>query len=104
MEAATKKPVSRTDWIHDTFPALICKAFAVSRIDVESNRCRKGSCRKFCPPDIAGILCAVNGFLIEPMIAGAAMALRPVSVTVNSLRLKQQRSEHEKSKHDQNES
>ena len=39
-------------------------------------------------PIAAGILFPVNGFLINPMIAGAAMALSSVSVVSNSLRLK----------------
>ncbi|MBI5008931.1 MAG: cadmium-translocating P-type ATPase [Bacteroidia bacterium] len=39
-------------------------------------------------PLAAGVLFPVNGFLINPMIAGAAMALSSVSVVSNSLRLK----------------
>jgi P-type Cu2+ transporter len=39
-------------------------------------------------PIAAGLLYPINGFMLNPMLAGAAMALSSVSVVLNSLRLK----------------
>jgi Cu2+-exporting ATPase len=39
-------------------------------------------------PVAAGVLYPVNGFMLNPMIAGALMALSSVSVVSNSLRLR----------------
>ncbi len=44
-----------------------------------------------CLPIAAGILYPLNGFLLDPMLAGAAMAMSSVSVVSNSIRLKWQR-------------
>jgi Cu2+-exporting ATPase len=71
--------------------AIIPKAFHLSKLTV--NGIRQNLFWAFIYnligiPIAAGVLYPINGFLLDPMIAGAAMAFSSVSVVLNSLRLK----------------
>jgi len=71
--------------------AVIPKAFHLSKLTV--NGIRQNLFWAFIYnligiPIAAGVLYPINGFLLDPMIAGAAMAFSSVSVVLNSLRLK----------------
>ena len=72
-------------------PGLVAKAFKLSHLTV------RGICQNLFwafiynvvgIPIAAGVLYPFNGFLLDPMIAGAAMAFSSVSVVMNSLLLK----------------
>ncbi|MCC5944768.1 MAG: copper-translocating P-type ATPase [Bernardetiaceae bacterium] len=70
---------------------LIAKAFSLSRQTIKG--LRQNLFWAFIYnligiPIAAGVLYPINGFLLDPMIAGAAMALSSVSVVLNSLRLR----------------
>jgi Cu2+-exporting ATPase len=72
-------------------PALLPKAFRLSHDTVRG--IRQNLFWAFIYniigiPIAAGLLYPVNGFLLDPMVAGAAMAFSSVSVVTNSLRLK----------------
>ena len=72
-------------------PALLAKAFRLSHDTIKG--IRQNLFWAFIYnvigiPIAAGLLYPVNGFLLDPMIAGAAMAFSSVSVVSNSLRLK----------------
>jgi Cu2+-exporting ATPase len=72
-------------------PGLLAKAFTLSHDTVRG--IRQNLFWAFIyniigMPIAAGVLYPFNGFLLDPMIAGAAMAFSSVSVVTNSLRLK----------------
>ena len=72
-------------------PGLLAKAFTLSHDTVRG--IRQNLFWAFIYniigiPIAAGVLYPFNGFLLDPMIAGAAMAFSSVSVVTNSLRLK----------------
>ena len=72
-------------------PGLLAKAFTLSHDTVRG--IRQNLFWAFIYniigiPIAAGVLYPINGFLLDPMIAGAAMAFSSVSVVTNSLRLK----------------
>ena len=72
-------------------PGLLAKAFTLSHDTVRG--IRQNLFWAFIYniigiPIAAGVLYPFNGFLLDPMIAGAAMAISSVSVVTNSLRLK----------------
>lgn len=70
---------------------LLTKAFKISSITVKG--IRQNLFWAFIYnligiPIAAGVLYPINGFLLDPMIAGIAMAFSSVSVVLNSLRIK----------------
>ena len=72
-------------------PGLVAKAFKLSHMTVRG--IRQNLFWAFIYnvvgiPIAAGVLYPFNGFLLDPMIAGAAMAFSSVSVVMNSLLLK----------------
>ncbi|SFT45466.1 Cu2+-exporting ATPase [Lishizhenia tianjinensis] len=73
---------------------LLNKAFAISHLTVKG--IRQNLFWAFIYnligiPIAAGVLYPINGFLLDPMLAGAAMAFSSISVVLNSLRIKGQK-------------